>query len=78
MGAVLETVRFVNDVERLASVMARAGECPEVCGGSWSPEADRHRQGPAATCRALGVRPALIVLKGAQHPTDSVTAINEF
>ena len=26
----LETVRIVNDVERLASVMARAGECPEV------------------------------------------------
>jgi hypothetical protein len=26
---VLETVRIVNDVERLASVMARAGECPE-------------------------------------------------
>ena len=29
-GEVLETVRIVNDVERLASVMARAGECPEV------------------------------------------------
>jgi transposase len=29
-GEVLETVRVVNDVERLASVMARAGECPEV------------------------------------------------
>jgi transposase len=29
-GEVLETVRMVNDVERLASVMARAGQCPEV------------------------------------------------
>jgi len=29
-GEVLETVRIVNDVERLASVMARAGESPEV------------------------------------------------
>jgi hypothetical protein len=29
-GEVLEAVRIVNDVERLASVMARAGECPEV------------------------------------------------
>lgn len=29
-GEVLETVRISNDVERLASVMARAGECPEV------------------------------------------------
>jgi hypothetical protein len=29
-GEVLETVRIVNDVQRLASVMARAGECPEV------------------------------------------------
>jgi transposase len=29
-GEVLETVRIVNDVERLAAVMARAGECPEV------------------------------------------------
>jgi transposase len=29
-GEVLETVRIVNDVERLASVLARAGECPEV------------------------------------------------
>ena len=27
-GEVLESVRIVNDVERLASVMARAGECP--------------------------------------------------
>jgi hypothetical protein len=32
-GEVLETGRIVNDVERLASVMARAGECPEVVGG---------------------------------------------
>jgi len=29
-GEVLESVRIVNDVERLASVMARAGEGPEV------------------------------------------------
>jgi hypothetical protein len=29
-GEVLETVRIVNDVERLAWVMARAGQCPEV------------------------------------------------
>jgi transposase len=29
-GEVLETVRIVNDVQRLASVMARAGRCPEV------------------------------------------------
>jgi transposase len=29
-GEVLETLRIVNDVQRLASVMARAGECPEV------------------------------------------------
>ena len=32
-GEVLETVRIVNDVERLASVMARAGQCPEVAAG---------------------------------------------
>ena len=29
-GEVLEAVRIVNDVERLASVMVRAGQCPEV------------------------------------------------
>ena len=29
-GEVLEAVRIVNDVQRLASVMARAGDCPEV------------------------------------------------
>jgi hypothetical protein len=29
-GEVLESVLIVNDVERLASVMSRAGECPEV------------------------------------------------
>ena len=29
-GEVLESVRIAGDVERLASVMARAGECPEV------------------------------------------------
>ena len=29
-GEVLEAVRIVYDVERLASVMARAGQCPEV------------------------------------------------
>ena len=29
-GEVLEAVRIVNDVQRLASVMARAGHCPEV------------------------------------------------
>src|SRR5664279_4952366 len=30
VGEVLEAVRIVNDVQRLASVMARAGDCPEV------------------------------------------------
>ena len=29
-GEVLETVRIVSDVERLVSVMAKAGECLEV------------------------------------------------
>src|ERR1019366_1989983 len=29
-GEVLETVQIAGDVERLASVMARAGQCPEV------------------------------------------------
>src|SRR5665647_584177 len=29
-GEVLEAMRIVNDVQRLASVMARAGQCPEV------------------------------------------------
>jgi hypothetical protein len=29
-GEVLEAMRIVNDVQRLASVMARAGDCPEV------------------------------------------------
>lgn len=29
-GEVLETARIVNNFERLASVMARASECPEV------------------------------------------------
>jgi hypothetical protein len=29
-GEVLEAVRIVNDVQRLASVMARADDCPEV------------------------------------------------
>ena len=43
-GEVLETVRIVNDVERLASVMARAGQCPEVVleatyGWSWAVDA---------------------------------------
>jgi hypothetical protein len=30
VGEVLEAVRVVNDVDRLAAVMARAGEAPEV------------------------------------------------
>jgi hypothetical protein len=29
-GEVLETVRIVNDVDRLTEVIARAGEAPEV------------------------------------------------
>jgi hypothetical protein len=29
-GEVLETVRILNDIDRLTSVIARAGECPEV------------------------------------------------
>jgi hypothetical protein len=29
-GEHLETVRIVNTVDRLADVMSRAGECPEV------------------------------------------------
>ncbi len=29
-GEVLETARIVNDVDRLTSVIARAGESPEV------------------------------------------------
>jgi transposase len=29
-GEVLETARIVNDADRLSSVLARAGECPEV------------------------------------------------
>ena len=29
-GEVLETVRILNDVDRLTSVIARAGESPEV------------------------------------------------
>src|SRR5665648_1105271 len=29
-GEVRESVRIVNDVQRLVSVMARAGQCPEV------------------------------------------------
>jgi len=29
-GEVLESVRITNDVERLSSGMARAGECPEM------------------------------------------------
>src|ERR1035437_1937867 len=33
-GEVLEAVRIVNDVQRLASVMARAGDCPEVVLGA--------------------------------------------
>ena len=45
-GEVLETVRIVNDVERLESVMARAGQCPEVAleatyGWYWAEDALR-------------------------------------
>ena len=45
-GEVLEAVRIVNDVQRLASVMARAGDCPEVVleatyGWYWAVDAPR-------------------------------------
>src|SRR6185503_10473765 len=67
-GEVLESVRIVNDVERLASVMARAGECPEVVleatyGWYWSVDAlqaggrgpmpgAEHRRRPAPPCQS--------------------------
>jgi hypothetical protein len=44
VGEVLETVRILNDVDRLTAVLSRAGECPEVVleatyGGYWAVDA---------------------------------------
>jgi hypothetical protein len=65
-GEVLETVRIVNDVDRLADVMARTGECPEVVlaapsGWYWGRRA-AGREGPSLptagspVCRPIRTR----------------------
>ena len=54
-GEVLETVRIVNDADRLTEVIARAGEAPEVVleatyGCYWAADAfvDRYVKRPGA------------------------------
>ena len=55
-GEVLEATRIVNDVDRLAAVMARAGEAPEVVleatyGWYWAVDALAGRRAPACIWR---------------------------
>jgi hypothetical protein len=61
-GEVLETVPIVNDVERLASVTARAGECPEVVleatyGWYWAVDALQAGGASVHLAHSLGSRP---------------------
>src|SRR5664279_1440744 len=60
-GEVLEAVRIVNDVQRLASVMARAGQCPEVVleatyGWYWAVEALQAGGASVHLAHPLGVK----------------------
>src|SRR5664279_4034729 len=60
-GEVLEAVRIVNDVQRLASVMARAGQCPEVVleatyGWYWAVEALQAGGANVQLAHPLGVK----------------------
>ncbi|SRR5580765_39096 len=60
-GEVLETIRIVNDVERLASVMARAGEAPETVleatyGWYWAVDALRAGGANVHLAHPLGVK----------------------
>jgi Transposase len=60
-GQVLETTRIVNDAERLASVMARAGESPEVVleatyGWYWAVDALREQGAAVHLAHPLGVK----------------------
>jgi len=69
-GERLEMVRIVNDPERLAAVMARAGEAPEACGCrelghvmrqilvKERPPRRSRRSGRTVAPQGLGVRPA--------------------
>ena len=58
-GEVLERVRIVNDVERLAAVIARAGESPEVVleatyGWYWAVDALREQGARVHLAHPLG------------------------
>ncbi|TCN39816.1 transposase [Kribbella orskensis] len=60
-GEVLERVRIVNDVDRLAAVMARAGECPEVVleatyGWYWAVDVLREQGAVVHMAHPLGVK----------------------
>ena len=60
-GEVLESVRIVNDVQRLASVMARAGDCPEVVleatyGWCWAVDALQADGASVHLAHPLGVK----------------------
>jgi transposase len=60
-GQLLETVRIVNDPERLAAVMARAGEAPEVVleatyGWYWAADALADLGGCVHLAHPLGVK----------------------
>jgi transposase len=60
-GEVLERVRIVNDVDRLAAVIARAGQCPEVVleatyGWYWAVDALRGQGARVHLAHPLGVK----------------------
>jgi transposase len=60
-GDVLECVRIVNDTDRLAAVMARAGQSPEVVleatyGWYWAVDALRERGASVHLAHPLGVK----------------------
>jgi transposase len=60
-GEVLERVRVVNGAERLAAVIGRAGECPEVVleatyGWYWAVDALREQGAVVHLAHPLGVK----------------------
>jgi len=60
-GEHLETVRILNDRERLAAVMAQAGESPEVvleatCGWYWAADALAELGASVHLAHPLGVK----------------------
>src|SRR3954452_21695628 len=60
-GEVLETVRILNDIDRLTSVIARAGECPEVVleatyGWYWAVDALEEAGARVHLAHPLGVK----------------------